>query len=199
MPKLSATQLQARLSERLAKLKAGEKVAAKDVRVLLNKEQLDEMDAAWQVQQELRNQKRARSKEEEIELGWKSKRNVQIEAYEKALSKANTGMHQSLQDEMQATEIRSTRVELDAYFGALAEGKNTFQAESAGRIARQRAGLLKSTSIGIEQRNKEVWAMEAAIIQAGIDKMTPEEREQYELLQEVEKAEAEMLKKRQKR
>ena len=83
MPKLDGTHLPQRLAERLADLKADKEVAARDVKALLNDEQIAEMDAAWKEQQALRKVKRARTKEEEQELGWKTKREIYIEAYEK--------------------------------------------------------------------------------------------------------------------
>lgn len=69
MPKLDGTHLPSRLAERLADLKAGKEVAARDIKALLNDEQIAAMDAAWAEQQALRKGKRARTKEEEKELG----------------------------------------------------------------------------------------------------------------------------------
>jgi hypothetical protein len=82
MPKLDGTHLPERLAERLADLKADKEVAARDVKALLNDEQIAKMDAAWKEQQALRKVKRARTKEEERELGWKTKREIYIETYE---------------------------------------------------------------------------------------------------------------------
>ena len=89
MPKLDGTHLPERLEQRLADLKANKEVAARDVKALLNDEQLVAMDSAWEEQQVLRKIKRARTKEEERELGWKTKREIYIEAYENALSEAS--------------------------------------------------------------------------------------------------------------
>ena len=46
MPKLDGTHLPQRLAERLADLRAGKEVAARDLNVLLNNEQIAEMEAA---------------------------------------------------------------------------------------------------------------------------------------------------------
>jgi hypothetical protein len=88
MPKLDGTHLPSRLESRLSELRAGKEVAARDIRVLLTDEQIAEMDAAWAAQQELRKKRRARTKEEEQALGWKTKRDIYIEAYERALKAA---------------------------------------------------------------------------------------------------------------
>jgi hypothetical protein len=79
MPKLDGTHLPDRLSARLYAPKAGEEVAARDIRALLSDEQIKVMDAAWEVQQELRK-KKAKTKDEEKALGWKTKREIHIEA-----------------------------------------------------------------------------------------------------------------------
>ena len=92
MPKLDGTHLPERLAERLADLKADKEVAARDVKALLNDEQIAAMDAAWKEQQALRKVKRARTKEEEQELGWKTKREIYIDAYEKAFNQASDGV-----------------------------------------------------------------------------------------------------------
>ena len=84
MPKLDGTHLPQRLADRLADLVAGKEVAKRDIEALLNDEQKAAMDAAWQHQQALRKVKRARTKEEVRELGWKTKREIHIEAYENA-------------------------------------------------------------------------------------------------------------------
>lgn len=84
MPKLDGTHLPDRIEQRLADLKAEKEASSRDVRALLNDQQKADMDAAWSDQQELRKKKRARTKEEEKELGWKTKREIYVEAYEKA-------------------------------------------------------------------------------------------------------------------
>ena len=70
MPKLDGTHLPQRLAQRLADLRADKEVAARDIRVLLSKDQQAAMDTAWVEQQLLRKGKRARTKEEELALGW---------------------------------------------------------------------------------------------------------------------------------
>ena len=89
MPKLDGTHIAERLKGRLEELEQGKEVAARDLRTLLSKKQEAAMDAAWVEQQELRKKKRARNKEEEAALGWKSKRDIHIEALQSALGDAN--------------------------------------------------------------------------------------------------------------
>ena len=137
MPKLDGTHLPQRLAQRLADLKSHKEVAARDIRALLSKEQVAEMDAAWKQQQTLRKQQRARNKQEEQELGWKSKRDIYIDAYEKALQAANNGVLQELERlQMEATK-RQMRIYMSTIKAQLAAGKDLLVAKNiANKIGR---------------------------------------------------------------
>lgn len=191
MPKLDGTHLPGRLAERLADLKAGKEVAARDVRALLSDEQIAEMDAAWAEQQELRKGKRARTKEEEKELGWKTKREIHIEAYERALAAANAGILKEFERlQLEATK-RQMRIYMDTVKTARTEGKDRVTARNLANNALTRAGLqrLDGQVVGhMSRRDREVWEMEEQILQRARSQMTPEELEQLELLEEYEKA-----------
>jgi len=193
MPKLDGTHLPQRLAERLADLKAGKEVAARDLKALLNDEQIAEMDAAWAEQQVLRKQKRARTKEEEADLGWKTKREIYIEAYEKALSEASDGVL----EELERLQLEATKRQMRIYFAtldeALKEGKEKRVAENLANNALTRAGLRrmdgqKVGTEGLTRRDREIREMEEAIIEKEVSEMDDYEREQYELGQAYEKA-----------
>ena len=188
MPKLDGTHLPQRLAERLADLKSDKEVAARDVKALLNEEQIEAMDAAWQEQQELRKIKRARTKEEERELGWKTKRDVYIEAYEKALIEADEDVGDAFEDRLYKSEVRAARIYLDTFFAARDDGKDTHQAHLAANNELKRAHLAKVETIRMNARDREVWAMEDAIRAEIRKNMTPAELEQLEILEEHEKA-----------
>ena len=193
MPKLDGTHLPERLAERLADLKTDKEVAARDVKALLNDEQIAEMDAAWKEQQALRKVKRARTKEEERELGWKTKRENYIEAYEKALSEASDGVL----EELERLQLEATKRQMRIYFGtldeALKEGKEKRVAENLANNALTRAGLRrmdgqKVGTEGLTRRDREIREMEEAIMKKAVSEMDDYEREQYELGQAYEKA-----------
>ena len=196
MPKLDGTHLPGRLAEKLADLKSGKEVAARDIKALLNDAQIAAMDAAWAEQQELRKGKRARTKEEEKELGWKTKREIHIEAYERAVAEANEDELGAYEKRIKQAEARSARIYLDAYFAARDEGKEPYQADLAARNDLKRAHLEKVDASRKEKRDEEVWAMEEELRKLIEKNMTPEEREQLELLREHEKAVLENRKKR---
>ena len=193
MPKLDGTHLPQRLAERLADLRAGKEVAVRDLRALLNDEQIAEMEAAWEEQQLLRKQKRARTKEEEAALGWKTKREIHIEAYERAVAAANDG----LVEEFERLQLEATKRQMRIYFETMDEGikdgKQKRVAENLANNALTQAGLrrMDGQKIGTEglmRRDKEIWAMEDAILKKAVSDMDDYEREQYELSQEHEKA-----------
>jgi hypothetical protein len=193
MPKLDGTHLPQRLTERLADLRAGKEVAVRDLKALLNDEQIAEMEAAWEEQQLLRKQKRARTKEEEAALGWKTKREIHIEAYERAVAAANDG----LVEEFERLQLEATKRQMRIYFEtmdeAIKDGKQKRVAENLANNALTQAGLrrMDGQKIGTEglmRRDKEIWAMEDAILKKAVSDMDDYEREQYELSQEHEKA-----------
>ena len=193
MPKLDGTHLPERLAERLADLKTDKEVAARDVKALLNDEQIAEMDAAWKEQQALRKVKRARTKEEEQELGWKTKRDIYIEAYEKALSEANDGVL----EELERLQLEATKRQMRIYFAtldeALKDGKEKRVAENLANNALTRAGLRrmdgqKVGTEGLTRRDRDIREMEEAIMKKAVSEMDEYEREQYELSQAYEKA-----------
>jgi len=190
MPKLDGTHLPQRLAERLADLKEDKEVAARDVKALLSDEQIAEMDEAWEEQQSLRKIKRARTKEEERELGWKTKREIYIEAYEKALSEANEDIGDALDKRLERAEVRAARIYLDTYFAARDEGKEAYQAHLAANNELKRAHLAKvdvAQTDAMTRRRDELDAMEDAIRAEIRKKMTPEELEQLEMLEEHER------------
>lgn len=190
MPKLDGTHLPDRLAQRLADLKADKEVAARDVKALLSDEQITAMDAAWEEQQALRKVKRARTKEEERELGWKTKREIYIEAYENALSEANEDIGDALDERLERAEVRAARIYLDTYFAARDEGKEAYQAHLAANNELKRAHLAKvdvAQTDAMTRRRDELDAMEDAIRAEIRKKMTPEELEQLEMLEEHER------------
>lgn len=198
MPKLDGTHLPSRLAERLADLKAGKEVAARDIKALLSDEQTAAMEAAWTQQQALRRGKRARTKEEEQALGWKTKRDIHIEAYEQALAVANGGVLKELERlQLEATK-RQMRIYMAAYSKARDAGKLDLVAQNLANNDLTRAGLGRLDGQVVRFRNKrdqEVWALEEKILERARSELTPEELEQIELWEEHEKAQRDKAKK----
>jgi hypothetical protein len=197
MPKLNGVQIADRLRSRLEELRSGKDVAARDLKVLLTEDQIVVMDAAWSEQQALRKQKRAKTKEEEIALGWKTKRDIQIEACELALGQADDGMLEMFEELQRKAEIRQARVYLDSYSKARVTGKSEPEARTAANNDLTRAGLRRVDGQVVghtNQRDRDVWEMEREQLKQARSEMSPEELEQIELLEQYEKALAKKLK-----
>jgi hypothetical protein len=179
------------LNERLEKLRNGEEVAKREIEALLTDDQVAAMNAAWEAQQALRKQKRARTKEEEIALGWKTKREIQIEAYERAVAQADTAMLETLEELQHKASVRQAKIYSDSYFKATKEGKTPDVARNLANNDLTRAGLkrIDGQVVGHQsKRDREVWEMEQQILGRIRSEMTPEELEQLELVEEHEKA-----------
>lgn len=201
MPKLDGTHLPQRLAERLADLRSGKEVAARDIKALLNDEQVAAMDAAWEQQQLLRKGKRARSKEEELELGWKSKREIHIAAYEAALREVADEEVEAWKKKIRDADARQARTYFDTLGKELKDGKDLQTAKNKANNDLTRAGLRRLDgqllgTQGLTKRDREIRAMEDAILQKAESELNDDEREQLELLREHEKAVAENRKKR---
>ena len=191
MPKLDGTHVASRLRERLDELREGKEVAPRDLRALLNEKQQVAMDAAWAEQQALRKKKRARTKEEEAALGWKTKRNVHIEAYEAAIAEADDGMVKTVEQLQRKAEVRQARIYMDTYFKALDEGKTEGVAANIANNELTRNGLSRLDGQGVwhySKRDREVWEMERQIKERARINLPPEALEQIELMEQHEKA-----------
>jgi hypothetical protein len=193
MPKLDGTHIADRLKDRLVKLKSGEEVAARDLKSLLTYEQTAAMDAAWAQQQVLRKQKRARTREEEIEFGWKTKRDIHIEALSNALHEAELNELAAWQKKAYDVEVRQGRVYFDEIKAQTDAGVDTRTAKIRANNAlttsklRRLDGQLIGTQ-GLNSRDREIKALEDAIQQKSLSELDDFEREQLELIKVHEKA-----------
>ena len=191
MPKLDGMHIIERLQNRLEELRSDKEVAARDLRALLTEQQVIAMDAAWAEQQQLRKKKRARTKEEEIALGWKSKREIQIAAYERAVDEADSGMIDTIEQLQRDAKVRQARIYMESYSKAIDAGKTEEVAKSLANNDLTRAGLNRIDGQRLvyqSKRDSEVWKMEQQILGRIRSEMTPEELEQIELAEEHEKA-----------
>lgn len=201
MPKLDGTHLTDRLQSRLDQLLQGEEVASRDLRVVLTAEQQVAMDAAWEVQQQLRKKRRARSKEEESALGWKTKREVHIEALTAALQDAKDSEVDEWQRRQVAAEVRQARIYFDELGRQLEAGVEVQAAKTRANNELTRSGLrrldgLASESAGLTRRDKEIREMEEAILKDAESTLDQAELEQLDLLRQHEKAVAEKVRKK---
>ena len=201
MPKLDGTHIAARLQARLDEMQRGEEVAARDLRALLSDEQEAAIDTAWAEQQELRKQKRARTKEEEAALGWKTKHDIHIAALEAALLDAQKSEVAAWEKRVEDSSIRQGRVYFDEVKRQMDAGVAEATAKTRANNELIRAGLRRLDggmigTQGLRPRDREIKAIEDAILQRAESEMDDDEREQLELQREHEKAVLENRKKR---
>jgi hypothetical protein len=192
MPKLDQTHTAGRLQRRLEELEQGVELAAKDFRAVLSDAQFQAYEQAWAEQQELRKKKRARSKEEEQELGWKSKREVRIEILKQALADARANELTALEHKMYQQEVRQARLFLDAFFGARDQGKEFWSAWSWANNELTRAGLARvdgRTVRHLSKRDREVFEQEQYLLARIRSNLSDEELEQIALAEGLDLAE----------
>jgi hypothetical protein len=201
MPKLDGTHIAERLKERIAKLKNGEEVAARDLRALLTDEQTAALEVAKKAQQELKKVKRARTKEEEKALGWKSIREIHIEALEAALKDAEDDELNAWEKRLRDAEIRQARIYFDTLDKEMTAGKELQTAKNKANNDLTRAGLRRMDGqiVGhLSKRDKEISELESALIQQAEAELDDYQKEQLELLKAHNKAVDENRKKRSK-
>ena len=124
MPKLDAIQILEHLQIRLKDLEAGKEIPAKDIRALLTPAQLQQLNAAWALQEQLRKLHRPRTEEDKQALGWTTKREVRIEVFKSAVDTAWKNLPAYLKEMQRQKEIKQTRVYFDTYGAAIEAQKN---------------------------------------------------------------------------
>lgn len=154
MPKLNNLQLAERLRKRIAELEAGEEIAAKDVRALLTDQQHQQLDAAWKNQQALRKQKRATTEEQQKALGWKTKRELRIDAFKQALDELKGNELQTLKDLQYKNKVRQSKIYLDTYFAERDSGATKYAADARANNALIRARLARLDGADLDKVNK---------------------------------------------
>ena len=189
MPKLNHFQIKARLEARLAELESGVEIEARDIKVLLTDEQNELLDRLWDEQQLIRTTHKTKSKAEADGLVWKTKKEIRIDVYKQAIAEANNSALDEILKEQEASEVRAAKIFMDAYFEALDKDKDGMV---AGNIALVRNGFKRidneTRRLGLNERDKEILAMENAIKDRLIKEMSADEFEQYQFAQEHEKS-----------
>ena len=189
MPKLDDTHLADRLRKRIAELEADKEIAAKDIRAVLTEAQQFAIDAAWAEQQLLRKGKRARTEQEEQELGWRTKRDIRLEVLRQALKEADAGILLALQNEQNKAEIRQAKIYFEAIGKKLDEGFEPAQARMFANNELTRAGLNRMDGARVHSltlRDKKIRELDVKLKAEFKKNMTATELEQLEILDEYE-------------
>jgi len=189
MPKLNHFQITARLEARLAELESGVEIEARDIKVLLTDKQNELLDRLWDEQQLIRTTHKTKAKAEADGLVWKTKKELRIDVYKQAIAEAKESVLDEILKEQEVSEVRAAKIFMNAFGEALDKDKDGMV---AGNIALVRNGFKRidneTRRLGLNQRDREILAMENAIKDRIIRNMSAEELEQYELAQEHEKS-----------
>lgn len=191
MPKLNGLHVAQRLRERLEALERGEAVAIREIKSLLNSEQQARMDQQWSLQQQLRKQHPARTAAAQAALGYKTKRDIQIEALQDAYELASSDQLSELKRLQQQALVRQTRIYLDTINNETQQGKDIVQARvvANNNLTRSKLPRMDGASVNSSRaRDREVNEMEDALRAQFAAGLTEQEREQQALLDEHEKS-----------
>ena len=191
MPKLNTLQLEDRINDYNRRMKNGEEVAIRDIKAILSwvdTSLIEWMDIEWDEQQKLRQKKRARTEEEKAALGYKTKRDIQVEALKKAVDIVSERLLNDLENELKAKELRQAKTLLTGYETARANGKSHHTAFAFANNELTRAKLPRVDGVkvdGISDRDRELWAIEDELMEKFYNEATDEEREQYDMLNDA--------------
>jgi len=194
MPKVDGTQVGERLQVWLDKLLRGEAVAPRDLRALLSQEQEAAIDEAWAEQQKLRDKmKKPKTLEAQIKVGWKEKRDIHIEVLQRACAQAQAEELAAWKKLMRESDVRQGRIYLDELGAALDAGVDMQTAKTRANNALTSSALQRLdgqliATRGLTKRDREIRAMEDALLQKAESELDDNEREQLELIREHEKA-----------
>jgi hypothetical protein len=191
MPKLNTDVIIQRLQGRIAELEAGEEVANKHIRALLTDAQQQMLDDELAEQVELKKEKRARTEEEKKAIGWKTIREVRLEVLKNALTEANAGLLADFKRRVKAANVRQARIYFDALNKAEKDGKDLQAAKAWANNELTRAGLRRMDGMSVahqSKRDREVSEMEDALRAQFKSEMSPEELEQLQMVEDLERA-----------
>jgi hypothetical protein len=192
MPKLDDTHTVRRIEKRLVELEQGAELAAKDFRAVLSNKQFQAYEQAWAEQQELRKKKRARSKEEEQNLGWKSKREVRIEILKQALVEARSNELPFLKRKLEKLELKRAEIYFDALTRAERAGKDRVAARSFAnnQLTQNALQRMDGQAVRIQsKRDKEIFEQEQYLLAHIRSNLSDEELEQVALAEGLDLAE----------
>ena len=188
MPKINATHKLERIQKRIAQLENDEALEARDINALLTPKQQQELKDAWAIQQQLRKKhKPPKTDTEKNKLGWKTIREVRLDVYRNALACLDNNIVAEMKTLAKQSETKAAKVFMAGWSKAIDNGKSGHGAISAGNIALSRAGFAVGNSVATK-RDRELWAMEDALLKQFENELSNEEKEQLEIIREHEKS-----------
>jgi len=166
MPKLEIDHLIQKLQRRIKQLEDGELLEARDINVLLDVKQRQDLESSWSKQQTLRKiYKPPKTEEERIKIGWKTIREVRLEILNKVLEEAYSNLPKSFEKKLYNKNIQQAKIYLKTYFNEIEKGTSKTQAairanNELTRHGLQRIDRMGNNKFGLSKRDKEVREME---------------------------------------
>jgi len=137
--------------------------------------------------------KKPKTVQEQIEVGWKEKRDIHIQVLQRACAQAQAEELAAWKKLMRESDVRQGRIYLDELGAALDAGVDMQTAKTRANNALTSSALQRLdgqliATQGLTKRDREIRAMEDALLQKAESELDDNEREQLELIREHEKA-----------
>jgi hypothetical protein len=169
MPKYQAEHLIQSLQRRIKQLENAKLLEARDINVLLNKKQKQDLKNNWSKQQALRKiHKPPKTEKDKKSIGWKTIREVRLEILNEAVVEANEGLLESFEKRLKNAELKRAKSYTKKYFNNIKEGVNKMTSTSRANNELTKHGLqridrMQHNKFNLRKRDKEINEIEDAL------------------------------------
>jgi hypothetical protein len=166
MPKLEIEHLIQKLQKRTKQLENGKLLEARDINVLLNVKQLNDLKNYWSKQQALRKtHKTPITEQDKKRIGWKTIREVRLDILNKALVDANDSLLGSFEKRLKALEVKRDKIYMKEVNKNIKDGvdKTTAALRANNELIRhglQKIDRMRNNKLGFSKRDREIREME---------------------------------------
>ena len=166
MPKLEIEHLIQKLQKRTKQLENGKLLEARDINVLLNVKQLNDLKNYWSKQQALRKtHKTPTTEQDKKRIGWKTIREVRLDILNKALVDANDSLLGSFEKRLKALEVKRDKIYMKEINKNIKDGvdKATAALRANNELSRhglQKIDRMQNNKLGFSKRDREMREME---------------------------------------
>jgi hypothetical protein len=166
MPKLEIEHLIQKLQKRTKQLENGKLLEARDINVLLNVKQLNDLKNYWSKQQALRKtHKTPITEQDKKRIGWKTIREVRLDILNKALVDANDSLLGSFEKRLKALEVKRDKIYMKEVNKNIKDGidKTTAALRANNELTRhglQKIDRMRNNKLGFSKRDREIREME---------------------------------------
>ena len=166
MPKLEIEHLIQKLQKRTKQLENGKLLEARDINVLLNVKQLNDLKNYWSKQQALRKtHKTPITEQDKKKIGWKTIREVRLDILNKDLVDANDSLLGSFEKRLKALEVKRDKIYMKEVNKNIKDGvdKTTAALRANNELTRhglQKIDRMRNNKLGFSKRDREIREME---------------------------------------